>query len=181
MVAVLCCLLGAATPAVAVAPDRSAEEEETLWDFLVAPLAAGEGRFLADVALSEPVKEYPYEDDSGATTIAAFHSGDGWSAVVCEAEGLFLTQRFGITRDLPDLRLPIALGQTQDEVEQVLGKGVARAGALVYEARTDWEGNFHRATLGLDQGRVVAIDWLFEPGRVFCPHLDNWTGRLRTP
>ncbi len=96
-------------------------------------------------------------------------------------EGRFIPRRFGITRDLPDLRLPITLGQTQEQVEQVLGKGVGRAGALVYEVRTDWAGNFHRATLTLAQGRVVAIDWVFEPGRVFCPLLDNLTGRIRVP
>ncbi len=63
-----------------------------------APLAVEESQFLADVVVLEPVEEYPYEDDAGATTIAAFHRGDGWSAVACETEGLFIHRLFGITR-----------------------------------------------------------------------------------
>ena len=52
-----------------------------------------------------------------------------------------------------------------------------KEGPLVSQAWFIWN-NIQKL---LEEGRVTAIEWTFEPDRVFCPHLDKLTGRIRKP
>lgn len=160
-------------------------QEATLCDLAVAPIDAGQHRKFLEANLGGPVEEtaYPLDPEAapGSETIAYFVQGQGWNAWICGTEGVFVLERFVLERNHPGMPLPVSLGQTAEEAEKILGPGVSRGEALTYDApRWPAPASFHRVILRLAQGRVAAIEWIMEPKRPRCPHLDKVNGRLRT-